>query len=372
MKNFYILLFNIFTLLSISCGGGGRASIVSTDTMIGFNEKSKGVSTNPQDERARNIKIEYTTQSSFKQGDSIQISYTVSQQVDSIKLFIRGQEIKEKDVNGKWSIPTDNNSRVGVSNFKITAYESGFSVSKTGSFIIYSTQEVKNYKARAFKIYPHDKNSYTQGLEFHDGMLYESSGEYGKSYVRALEFPSMKVKQHKNLDSKLFAEGLTFIADKMYLLTWQEYKCLILDPKTLKQTAELQYNTEGWGITTDKNLLYMTDGTQYIYIIDPTTFNQIDRLEIMLGDNAIKELNELEWIEGEIWANVFTTDQILRINPKSGAVVGVIDASGLLLKSDYNANTNVLNGIAYDNQSKKIYLTGKNWPKLFEVIVKEE
>lgn len=353
----------VFIVFLVACGGG-RASDVPSAITPKINEINV--------EKRTDIKVDLKAKRSFRQGEDIVISYTVNNDYDSIALSIRNEVVEIKPNNSSWVIPTNKETKVGVTSYKVTVYKDGNMVSRVGNFTILPDQKVIQYKARALKTYPHSRGSYTQGLEFYNGMLYESSGEYGKSFVHILEFPSMKSKTSTNLPSKLFAEGLTFIGDKLYLLTWQENKCLVLDPKTLKQISEFQYNTEGWGITNDKQNLYMCDGTQYIYIIDPVTFKQIDRLEVMLGDKPVIELNELEWIEGEIWANVFTTDNIVRINPKTGVVTGIVDASGLLLQSDYDKNTNVLNGIAYDSKEKKIYLTGKNWPKLFEVVVRNE
>ncbi|MEG0565599.1 MAG: glutaminyl-peptide cyclotransferase [Hungatella sp.] len=362
-----LLSLPIMFLLFIAACSGGRASVVATSS----SEASPEVNKEPAEKREE-IKIDLKSEKNFRQGDPVVINCTIDGASDSIKLFIHGEEVKAKLINGSWTIPTDKTTKVGTTNYKVTVYKENDIISRVGSYLMLPDQKVTQYKARTLKIYPHNKNSYTQGLEFHNGMLYESSGEYGKSYVHILEFPSMKSKTTMNLNAKLFAEGLTFFGDKMYLLTWQEHKCLVLDPKTLKQTGEFQYNTEGWGITHDEKYLYMSDGTQYIYILDPATFKQIDRLEVMLNDKPVMELNELEWIDGEIWANVFTTDTIVRINPQTGAVTGIVDASGLLLESDYDKNTNVLNGIAYDTAQKKIYLTGKNWPKLFEVVVRNE
>lgn len=349
-------------LFFVACSGG-RASVITT---------SSGEVNDVVVEKRDEIKIDIKSEKKFRQGDQVVIRCTIGSEYDSVKLFINNIEAPAKLIDGKWTIATDKNTKVGVTNYKITIYKDNNLNSRVGNYLMLPDGEVVQYKARALKIFPHNKSSYTQGLEFHDGMLYESSGEYGKSYVRMLEFPSMKSKSTTNLNDKLFAEGLTFFNDRMYLLTWKENKCLVFDPKTLKQTAEFQYNTEGWGITHDEKYLYMSDGTQYIYILDPATFKQIDKLEVMMGDKPVLELNELEWIEGEIWANVFTTDNIVRINPKTGVVTGVVYASGLLLESDYDKNTNVLNGIAYDSVQKKIYLTGKNWPKLFEVVVRDE
>lgn len=365
MKKILILFF-IASFFAVSCGGG-RASVVENKTEITVSEKASVLVSEGAD-----VKISLEYNKTFRQGDDVVINYSVSESVDSVSLYIQNIKIDVASDGQRWIIPTNKDTRVGNTSFKLVVYQGSSTTMSVGNYQMLPLGEIIEYKARAINTLKHNRSAYCQGLEFYKGKLYESSGEYGKSYVQAIEFPSMKVRNHSNIDSKLFAEGITFLNDKLYLLTWQENRCLVMDPNTLKVTAEFQYNTEGWGITNDGKNLYMSDGTKYIYIIDPVTFNQIDRLEVMLGDRPLTEINEMEWVEGEIWANVFTTDNIVRINPRSGAVVGIIDASDLLLKSDYDKNTNVLNGIAYDRDNKKIYLTGKNWPKLFEVIVRNE
>lgn len=362
MKKYVVLLFALF-LLSISCGGG-RASVI--EKKVAVNKEVKNIS------EKEDIRFNIKCNISYRQGDEIVIYCDIKETVDSINLFLGNKKVNSKFENGRWIVKTDDKTKVGATQIKVVVSKGGINFIRVANTTIYTGKEAKHYKARALKTYQRNRNIFTQGLEFYNGMLYESSGEYGKSYVHILDFPSMKVKAHTNLDAKYFAEGITILNDKMYLLTWLEKKCFVFDAKTLKQIAEFQYNTEGWGITNDGKYLYMTDGSQYIYVLDPETFKQVDRLEVMLGDKPLKELNELEWIEGEIWANIFTLDTIVRINPLTGAVVGIVDASDLLLRKDYNSNTDVLNGIAYDKVTKKIYLTGKNWPKLFEVVVRNE
>lgn len=364
-QSFKILIFALL-FLSLSCGGRSKAA-VSDD-----NSKSSKKEVVVRNYKKTDIKIECKIKKSYELGDKIEIEYSITpKEVDSVRLFIRGKKVNIMPVDGKWIIPTTHNDKVGNVNFRITAYKDGSQVSRPSSFLLISDKPVKNYKASIVASFKHDRDGYTQGLEFHDGLLYESSGEYGKSYVKSMKFPSMNVVNHTNFDEKIFAEGLTFLNDKLYVLSWKEYKCFVFDPSTLKQIGEFQYNTEGWGLTTDGKYFYMSDGSHYIYVIDPTDFRQIDRLEIMIGENKVTDINELEWIDGEIWANVFLTDNIVRINPKNGVVNSVIDASGLLNSSDYRTDTDVLNGIAYDNKSKKIYVTGKKWPKLYEIKVNE-
>ena len=221
-----------------------------------------------------------------------------------------------------------------------------------------------SYGVRIVKTYPHSTTAYTQGLEFHDGFLYESSGEYGKSYMHRMTFPAMKSEKRVSLEPQYFGEGLTVMNGKLYLLTWESQKGFVYDAATLKREKEFDYATEGWGITNDGKRLYMSDGSEYIYLLDPETLKTEGRIQVYSNEGPVRLLNELEWIDGEIWANVYGYDLIVRIDPKTGAVTGMIDASGLLEPSDISRETDVLNGIAYSDG--KIYLTGKNWNKLFE------
>ena len=360
MNRINSLFFCILVASLYSCGGG-RASSKTGSTKLDLNVKVD----NKVSDKMLSIIIEDT----YMQNEDIIFSLKNSESFDSVHVFLQNIKVNAVEKDGKWSISTNLDSRLGSNSIKVIGFKGGSQHTAYKSFKLISNKRPDLYKAVISKILPHDKHSYTQGLEFHDGMLYESSGEYGKSYIRILEFPSMKVKKHTNLDKKYFAEGLTVIDNKLFMLTWQEFKCFVYDADNLSVIKEFQYNTEGWGLANDGKYIYMSDGSHYIYIIDPVTFRQVDRLEILIGDEKILNINELEWIEGEIWANIFTSNEIIRINPKSGAVNGIIDASNLLLSSDYTTSTDVLNGIAYDKSTKKIYLTGKNWPKLFEVSI---
>ena len=360
MNRINLFILGFFVLSILACGGG-RASVAADKSKLTTNLNSK---TQIQ-ENVLSIK----SSNSYIQGDDIVFSLKNAEHFDSLHFFLRNIRVNAVKKGENWSIKTDNNSRLGSNSLKVIGFKEGTGYSAYKSFKLTSNKKPDLYRAVVAKTFPHDKYSYTQGLEFHNGMLYESSGEYGKSFIRILEFPSMKLKKHTNLDKKYFAEGMTIIDDKLFMLTWQEFKCFVYDTNNLKVTKEFQYNTEGWGLANDGKYLYMSDGSHYIYILDPATFRQIDRLEILLDGKQVTNINELEWIEGEIWANVYTTDEIIRINPKSGAINGIIDASNLLNKSDYSSSTDVLNGIAYDKATKKIYLTGKNWPKLFEVTI---
>ena len=217
--------------------------------------------------------------------------------------------------------------------------------------------------------YPHLRTSYTQGLQFVDGELWEGTGEYGRSQLLRTDIASGKVLQSKKLSKEEFGEGITILGDKIYQLTWLNGKLHIYDKATLRHLATHTYKGEGWGLTSDGEKLYMSDGTNYIRVLNPETMAQERRFGVTLRGESLQYLNELEWIDGKIWANVYTTDHIVIINPENGVVEGVVNLSGILPEKERDYKTDVLNGIAYDKATKRIFVTGKNWSKLFEIRV---
>lgn len=232
-------------------------------------------------------------------------------------------------------------------------------------------QKVKNYRVVVEESHPHDRGAYTQGLFFYNGTLYETTGHYGQSSIRRVDLKSGRVINYLSENKKYFLEGSCAIDNRLYVLTWMEKSCLVYDIRTFKKIAEFRYTTEGWGLTTDGKSLIMSDGSDKIYYRDPSTFLVTKEMDVTLNGKKVNYINELEYIDGMIWANVYTTDVIVMINPKSGVVEGVIDCKNLLPYSMRTPNTDVLNGIAWDPETKGIYLTGKNWPKIFRVSLRE-
>ena len=217
--------------------------------------------------------------------------------------------------------------------------------------------------------HPHLRTSYTQGLQFVDGELWEGTGEYGRSQLLRTDLASGKVLQSKKLSKEEFGEGITVLGDKIYQLTWLNGKLHIYDKATLRHLATHTYKGEGWGLTSDGEKLYMSDGTNYIRVLNSETLAQERRFGVTLRGESLQYLNELEWIDGKIWANVYTTNYIVIINPENGVVEGVVNLSGILPEKERDYKTDVLNGIAYDKATKRIFVTGKNWSKLFEIRV---
>ena len=220
--------------------------------------------------------------------------------------------------------------------------------------------------------YPHDPNAFLQGLLWYDGALYESTGSHsaGISTVRRLEFPSGKVLQSVKLSPEHFGEGLALVDDRLIQITWQSKRGFVYDRETLGLLREFTYATEGWGLTYDGKNLIMSDGSNVLTYLDAQTFAPVRKLSVTMNGRPVYEINELEFIEGEIWANVWHTDMILRIDPGSGRVNSFLNLKGILPPEKRTDPEAVLNGIAYDAQDKRIFVSGKLWPRLFEIKVK--
>lgn len=215
--------------------------------------------------------------------------------------------------------------------------------------------------------YPHDRNAFTQGLVVHGTTFLESTGQNGGSSLRIVDIKTGRVRKRTDLDARYFGEGMTVIGSKAFMLTWMNQKGFIFDIKTLQQIGEFTYAGEGWGLTTDGTKLYMSNGTSTIAVLDPTTF-RVERLfNVTVDGIALDRLNELEWINGEIWANIWMQDVIVAINPQSGKVSKIVDLTGLLPQSERRPDTDVLNGIAWDSVGRKLYVTGKNWPWVYSI-----
>jgi glutaminyl-peptide cyclotransferase len=219
--------------------------------------------------------------------------------------------------------------------------------------------------------YPHDPKAFTQGLEFVGGFLYEGTGQKGRSAVRKIELETGKVVQEERLHAQYFGEGITISQGKLFQLTWQDRTGFVYDARTLKFIRNFSYFGEGWGLTHDPMTLIISDGTSTLRFLETTRFQERRRVKVTDAAVPIERLNELEYIRGEIWANVWETDFIVRISPKDGRVVGWINLKGLQSGPAVKLGPDaVLNGIAYDAQNDRIFVTGKLWPRLFEISLK--
>jgi glutamine cyclotransferase len=223
------------------------------------------------------------------------------------------------------------------------------------------------YGFEVVRVYPHDPSAFTQGLVFRDGELLESTGRY-PSTVRRVRLEDGVVLQQRELAGDYFGEGLTAVGDRVLTLTWRDGKGFIWDPATLEPRGEFAYAGEGWGLTHDATRLILSDGTAALRFLDPATLQETGRVPVTLQGRPISQINELEWIEGEVFANLWQTDYIVRIDPATGTITGIIDLTELMPdRSGLDPTDAVLNGIAWDPEGRRLFVTGKNWPKLFEI-----
>jgi glutamine cyclotransferase len=224
---------------------------------------------------------------------------------------------------------------------------------------------VQTYRIR--NVYPHDSSAFTQGLVYADGVLYESTGLRGRSSLRRVNLETGGVLQQTSLLPEYFGEGIAVFQDRIYQLTWTTGVGFIYDKKTLGLVQEFRYGIEGWGMTHDGTHLIVSDGSATLYYWDPKTLREVKRMPVTDGGKPVSNLNELEIVEEEIYANIWQQDRIARISPETGKVSGWIDLKGLLAPEDRRGGEDVLNGIAYDPDKKRLFVTGKLWPKLFEI-----
>ncbi len=223
------------------------------------------------------------------------------------------------------------------------------------------------YGYQIVNTFPHDPEAFTEGLLYDNGFLYESTGLNGRSTLRKTELATGKVLQEYNLPADLFGEGLTLMGDRLFQLTWKSQVGFVYDKATFRLLRQFAYPTEGWGLTHDGKDLIMSDGTATLYFLNPDTFKGIRQVQVHTDEGPVTNLNELEYVQGQVYANIWKTDRIARIAPDTGQVLGWIDLTGLLSAQDRQKPVEVLNGIAYDAEHDRLFVTGKLWPKLFEI-----
>jgi glutamine cyclotransferase len=314
--------------------------------------------------------------SEFRLGDPIKIVLTSNNtgpSPDSVLISYDGKTTASlKSQPWEYFVPSSYTTSTGRKSLKATAYRGGKARTAITRFmIIFSDVSPARYGYKVIKTYPHDKAAFTQGLFYNNGVLYEGTGQETGSTLREVELETGKVIRQLNLSSDLFGEGITLYKDRIYQVTWRSKVGFVYDKSTFDQINKIYYQTEGWGLTTMKDRIVMSDGTNTIYIIEPEMFTVVSRLEVYDNEKMVDQLNELEYINGEIWANIWNTDLIARIDPVSGKLLGHINLRGILNDPQTDTSVNVLNGIAFDSEGGRIFVTGKNWPKLFEIKVTE-
>ncbi|MCF6348111.1 MAG: glutaminyl-peptide cyclotransferase [Flavobacteriaceae bacterium] len=283
--------------------------------------------------------------------------------IDSVRYYLDGKRLSSGtniDISDK---------KLGKHAISATVFYGDKQKKLTNTIHFYGINPPEIYTYEVINEFPHDKNAFTQGLEYHNGFLYESTGQRGESSLRKVELKTGKVLQKIEIDKQYFGEGMTIFNDKIYMLTWQGKKGFVFNLETFEKIKEFNYNQskEGWGLTHNGSKLIKTDGTERIWFLNPETQVEESFIEAYTDKRKVGSLNEIEYINGKIYANKWQQNSILIINPKTGAIEGIANLKGLQTKAGQKGDDNVLNGIAYDTKNDRLFVTGKDWDKVFEI-----
>lgn len=290
-------------------------------------------------------------------------------EIDSIKVTIDQAQKISFEPNSYQYAWNSVNSRVGNIPYTIELYYKNKYQYLSGQFVLLSDIEPVKKTYKVIKSYPHDKQAYTQGLKYDNGFLYEGTGQYNQSSLRKVKLETGELIQSYTLPNDVFGEGITFYKDKIIQLTWKSWIGYVYDRNEFKLLYKFTYPVpiEGWGVEFNGKHLIVSDGTSNLMFFDPESFTEVYRIQVFDQVGEVDQLNELEYVDGFLYANRYMTNMILKIDPVSGKVLEEINLSGLLKAEDYHANIDVLNGIAYDKENKRFFVTGKYWPKLFHI-----
>lgn len=330
-------------------------SIISCGTNSGKKKNDFSIITNA---KKGNITISETLKLSLKNKKN--------HTIDSVIYTLKGKRIDEN-----FNL---NNHKLGKQTVEATIYFNNEKQIANTNITILNNKAPKVYTFKIINEYPHDITSYTQGIEFFNDTIYESTGQYKESKLRKIDYKTGKVIKNINLADEYFGEGLTILNNKIYQLTWQEGTGFVYDINTFDKLSSFKYGNskEGWGLCNDESTIYKSDGTEKIWLLNPETLAEQDYIQIFTNKGKIGRINELEWINGQIYANIYQKDGVAVINPENGAVVAVIDFSSLKKQVTQHDKLDVLNGIAQNPKTKTIFVTGKRWDKLFEVEIVEK
>jgi glutaminyl-peptide cyclotransferase len=313
--------------------------------------------------------------SNYKIKDIITIELVSASQTkfDSIQLKTENKlvaTLPQAEFKFQWDTK---NGSLGLQTIRAIGYINGSAIETTIAIVVLPAKAPKQYTYKIIKTYPHSSNAYTQGLIYENGYFYESDGEYKKSAIRKVKLETGESTILTNLEPTIFGEGLALYNNKLYQLSWKEHVGFIYNKQTLKLEQKFNFDlSEGWGLEFDGKNFLATDGSSYIYSLDPQSLTQVSKIQAVSNKGPIDNLNELELIGGKLYANIYYQDIVVIIDPKTGEITGEISFAGILPKADYNEDTNVLNGIAWNPANGHLFVTGKNWPKLFEVEIIEQ
>lgn len=301
-------------------------------------------------------------------GDSVVVMLSAADSipVDDVEIEAGGQIFPVK--NGQAKLPTQH-LKAGRNVVSGILNHGGKEIRKSLTLVVKNSKEAKQYGYKIINTLPHDPQAYTQGFVWHEGSFYEGTGLEKKSSLREVDEKTGTVKRSISLAPQYFGEGITIFKDRIYQLTWKNRKGFVYDLKSFQMIKEFSYATEGWGLTTMDSVLVMSDGSEVLYILEPEGLSVVGKLEVYNENGRVGNLNELEFIDGLIWANIYGQELIVQIDPKTGFVVSILDASELL-NWKQRGSADVLNGIAYDSVGKRIFLTGKLWPNVFQIELK--
>lgn len=355
------LVFSVLLTLAVACNGSVRKT-----------------GNNRQEEKKQSekpapglVKIdEPADRARYSSGDIIKLRLSLEGNTlpDSVRIFFDGtvsQTLYPDEL--EYGIETAS-ARLGLIPLKIMAYKGAGRPQVITRFVtIISDIQPDLYSYRIVNAYPHDKQAYTQGLLYHEGYFFESTGGEGKSSLRKVEIETGEVLKIQRLESKFFGEGLVVFKGRLYQLTWKNNVGFVYDIESFEEIKRVHYTTQGWGLTSNGEELIMSDGTNKLYFLEPEYFTVQSSIEVYDDRNHVWQLNELEYINGEIWANIYTTNRIARIDPNTGKVLAYIDLSGILSPEDDHPELAEMNGIAWDEENERLFITGKNWPRLFEI-----
>jgi len=348
MRNFKLLVFIFLTLILFSCDED-----LSKDFKIQLDNKSKTL--NNSEVLKGNIKA------------------LKDHEVNSVQIRFQNEIISDLKLSESFSFDLSQ-VKLGNHSLEILLEVNGEEVKFSETIKILNSKKPLLYTYEVVNTYPHDILAYTQGLEFHGDTLYESTGQRGESSLRKVNYETGEVLQKVELDQFYFGEGLTILNDKIYQLTWQSQESLVYDLETMNMLNKFAYSEskEGWGLCNDGEKLYKSDGTDKIWILNKESLEEEFYIQPTTNNAILNQVNELEWVEDKIYANTYQKDGVVIINPKTGAVDGVVDFRGLRDKVKQHSRLDVLNGVAYHKNSDRLFVTGKNWDKLFEVKLTEK
>lgn len=343
MKNCNLLAFILLTFLVVGCG--------ETKKLFSFESSS--------------VKPKYLLSESL----NLKLLNLDNQSIDSVSYLINSKKIGSVKGNTNFKFLL-NNEKLGEQ-FLIAKvhFDGKIEIDSTNIEIVSSVQP-KEIKYTVINTFAHDTTSFTEGFEFYNDTLFESTGQKENSYFRKYSYKTGEIYKQTNLEKNYFGEGITFMNGKLYQLTWQDKEGFIYDAKTLKKEKNFTYDSkisEGWGITNDGKNLIQTDGTDKIWTLNPTDLSVIDFISVYSGDTKIDQLNEVEYVNGKIFANIWHKNAIAIINPKNGVVEAIVDLSKIIKLVKNSTEENVLNGIAFNKKNNTFFIVGKNWNKMFEI-----